>query len=202
MNIKQLIAVGALAVGFSSCGLLGNTLTGGPLFSGTVSATTAVPPASSHKLALVRFNDFGTDGTETVQAAAFATTIAINGGAGAFSGALAPTIDLGSSDLRFYTVAVYDDKTKDDIYNTVATGPNGEKDVLLADSANGNTASGRRFFVYAKVDGTWTVGKPLKAGWNLITDFSKNSSVLLNAGRGEDTVTQAGGFGGIDITYP
>ena len=202
MNIKQLIAVGGLALGFSSCGLLGNTLSGGPLFSGTVSATTAVPAASSYKLALVRFNDFGTTGSDTFQAAAFATTIAINNGSGAFSGALAPTIDLGNDNQRFYTVAVYDDKTKDDIYNTTATGPNGEKDALLADSANGNTASGRRFFVYAKADGTWTAGKPLKAGWNLVTDTSKNSSVLLDAGRTEDVVTQAGGFGGIDITYP
>ena len=206
MNIKQLIAIGALAVGFSSCGLFGNALGGGPAFSGVVATTppAGVPAASSYKLALVRFTDFGNTGSDTIQAAAFATTISINGGTGAFSGFLAPTIDLGNDNQRFYKVAIYDDKTKDDIYNTTATGPNGEKDVLLADSTNGKTASGNRFFLYAKVDGTWSAGadKAIKAGWNLVTDPSKDSSLTVDFGRSDDKVTQAGGFGGIDITYP
>ncbi len=206
MNIKQLIALGALATVFSSCGLFGNALGGGPAFSGTVATTppAGAPAASSYKLALVRFTDFGNTGSDTIQAAAFADTVQVNGGTGAFSGFLAPTIDLGDNDQRFYKVVVYDDKTKDGIYNTIATGSNGEKDVLLADSANGKTASGNRFFVYAKLDGTWTTGenKAIKAGWNLVTDPSKNSSVTADLGRGDDLVTQAGGFGGVDITYP
>ena len=206
MNIKQLIALGALATVFSSCGLLGNAVGGGPAFSGTVATTppAGAPAASSYKLALVRFTDFGNTGSDTIQAAAFSTTVQVNGGTGVFSGFLAPTIDLSDNDRRFYKVVVYDDKTNDDIYNTVATGPNGEKDVLLADSANGKTASGNRFFVYVKVDGAWTAGenKALKAGWNLVTDPSKDSSVTADLGRADDTVTQAGGFGGIEITYP
>ena len=205
MNIKQLIALGALATVFSGCGLFGNALGGGPAFSGVVATTppAGVPAASSYKLALVRFTDFGNTGSDTIQAAAFATTISINGGTGAFSGFLAPAIDLGNDNQRFYKVAIYDDKTKDDIYNTTATGPNGEKDVLLADSANGKTANGNRFFVYAKVDDTWTAGKPIKAGWNLITDPNKDdASLTVDAFRNDDIVTQAGGLGGIDITYP
>ena len=209
MNIKQLIALGALATVFSSCGLLGNAVSGGPAFSGTVATTVTNPPAgapaaSSYKLALVRFTDFGNAGSDTIQAAAFSTTIQINGGTGVFSGFLTPTIDLGNSDQRFYKVAIYDDKDKNDIYNTTATGPSGEKDVLLADSANSKTASGNRFFLYAKVDGTWSTGadKDIKAGWNLVTDPSKDSSVTVDALRSDDKVTQAGGFGGIDITYP
>ena len=205
MNIKQLIAVGALAVGFSSCNLLGNAVQGGPAFSGVVASTppAGAPAASSYKLALVAFTDFGNSGSDTIQAAAFSTTVQVNGGTGIFSGFLAPTIDLGSSDQRFYKVVVYDDKTNDDIYNTVATGPKGEKDVLLADSTNGKTANGNRFFVYAKVDGTWTTGISLKAGWNLVTDPNKDSKVTADLGvRSDDKVTQAGGFGGIDITYP
>lgn len=202
MNIKQLIAVGALAIGFSSCGLFGNAVTGGPAFSGTVATTTAVPDASSYKLALVRFTAFTTGGSDTFQAAAFATTIAINGGTGAYSGFLAPNLDLGNDSQRFYKVAIYDDKTKDDIYNTTATGPNGEKDALLADSTNGSSAGGNRFFVYAKTDGNWTAGEDLKAGWNLVTDTNKDSNLLADTGRSDDSVTQAGGFGGITITYP
>ena len=206
MNIKQLIALGALATVFSSCGLLGNAVGGGPAFSGTVATTppAGAPAASSYKLALVRFTDFGNTGSDTIQAAAFSTTVQVNGGTGLFSGFLAPTIDLGNDDRRFYKIAVYDDKTNDDIYNTVATGPNGEKDVLLADSTNGKTANGNRFFLYAKVDGTWSTGaeKEIKAGWNLVTDPSKDSSVTADLGRSDDKVTQAGGLGGIDITYP
>ena len=44
MNIKQLIAVGALAVGFSSCGLLGNAVQGGPAFSGLVATGEQASP--------------------------------------------------------------------------------------------------------------------------------------------------------------
>ena len=46
MNVKQLIAVGALAIGFSSCGLFGNAVQGGPLFSGNVGGT---PPRSEER---------------------------------------------------------------------------------------------------------------------------------------------------------
>lgn len=200
MNIKQLIAVGALAVGFSSCNLLGNAVQGGPAFSGVVATTppAGVPAASSYKLALVRFTDFGNP-PNTVQAAAFATTIAINGGTGAYSGFLAPAIDLNGDARRFYKVAVYDDKNNDDKYDTSAAGT---QDVVLADSIAANAPGGRRFFVYSNADDLWTTGKILRVGWNLVSDPTKNSSVTTDLGRGDDTVTQAGGFGGIDITYP
>jgi hypothetical protein len=199
MNVKQLLAIGAVAAGFTSCGLLGNTLSGGPQFSGSVGGT--APTAGSYKLALVRFTDFGTSGSDTFQAAAFATTIRINGGTGVYSGALVPTIDLGNDNLRFYKIAVYDDKTGDDIYNTNAQNTNGERDVILADSVNGKANGGNRFFVFAKADTTWTSGKTLKAGWNLVTDVNKDSSTTLDVGRSDDAITQAGGFGGVDIVY-
>ncbi len=200
MNIKQLIALGALATVFSSCGLFGNALGGGPAFSGTVSTTppAGVPTASSYKLALVRFTDFTTP-PNTVQAAAFATSIAINGGTGAYSGFLSPAIDLNGEARRFYKVAVYDDKNNDDKYDTSAAGT---QDAVLADSIATNAPGGRRFFVYSSTDDLWTTGKVLKIGWNLVSDPTKNSSVTADVGRNDDTVTQAGGFGGIEIAYP
>jgi hypothetical protein len=199
MNVKQLLAVGAIAAGFTSCGLLGNTLSGGPLFSGTVGGT--APTASSYKLALVQFTAFGDNGSSTFQAAAFGTTIRINGGTGVYNGALVPSIDLGNDNQRFYKIAVYDDRDNNDIYNTVATAPDNTKDTILADSINNKADGGNRFFVYAKADGTWTAGQPLKAGWNLVTDVQKNSSLLGDVNRSDDLVTQAGGFGGITINY-
>ena len=200
MNIKQLIAVGALAVGFSSCGLLGNAIGGGPAFSGTVSTTppAGVPAASSYKLALVRFTDF-TNPPNTVQAAAFATTIQLNGGTGAYSGFLSPAIDLNGDTRRFYKVAVYDDKNNDDKYDTSAAGT---QDAVLADSIDKNAPGARRFFVYSNADDLWTTGKVLKAGWNLVSDPSRDSSVTADAFRSDDAVTQATGFGGIEIAYP
>lgn len=200
MNVKQLIALGALATVFSSCGLFGNALGGGPAFSGVVATTppASVPAASSYKLALVRFTDFAAP-PNTVQAAAFATTIAINGGTGAYSGFLSPAIDLNGEARRFYKVAVFDDKNNDDKYDTSAPGT---QDAVLADSIAANAPGGRRFFVYSSTDDLWTTGKVLKTGWNLVSDPTKNSSVTADLGRGDDTVTQAGGFGGIDIAYP
>ena len=200
MNVKQLIAVGALAIGFSSCGLFGNAVQGGPLFSGNVGGTP--PSPATYQMAVARFTDFGAPDTN-FQAAAFATAIQINNGVGAYSGSLVPTIDLNGDARRFYKVVVYDDKNGDNKYDTTASGT---KDVVLADSTNGKAVGGKRFFLYSNADDVWTTGgadKAIKKGWNLVTD-PKNDTVGTGidlGGRADDVVTQAGGFGGLDISY-
>ena len=197
MKILNLAALGFVALGLSSCGLLGNALNGGPSFAGGVDGT--VPASSNYGLALVRFTTFGGASAEQSQTAAFATTIKINGGSGGFSGFLVPNIELGSDNQRFYKVMVFEDKTNDDRYDLDATNANGEKDRALADSMNGKALGGNRFFVYAKNDGTWTAGTPVKMGWNLVTDVNRDTTTDVNLGRADDLVSQ--NLGGITITY-
>jgi hypothetical protein len=196
-NITKIAALGFVALGLSSCGLLGNAFGGGPAFSGGVEGV--VPASTNYSLALVRFTTFGGTSAEQSQTAAFATTIKINGGNGGYSGFLVPSIELGSDSQRYYKVVVYEDKTNDDRYDLDATNSTGEKDRLLADSTNGKSAGGNRFFVYAKNDGEWVAGKPIKAGWNLVTDVNKDTTTDIAIGRGDDTVSQ--NLGGITITY-
>ena len=155
--------------------------------------------SSNYGLALVRFTTFGGASGEQSQTAAFATTIKINGGTGGFSGFLVPNIELGTDNQRFYKVVVFEDKTNDDRYDLDATNSTGEKDRLLADSMNGKALGGNRFFVYAKNDGTWTAGTPVKMGWNLVTDVNRDTTTDVNLGRADDLVSQ--NLGGITITY-
>jgi hypothetical protein len=197
MKVLQLFALGMVAVSISSCGLLGNALGGGPGFSGNVEGL--VPTSTNYRLGILRFTTFGGAGQEQSETAAFATTIEINGGSGSYAGFLVPNIDLGADAQRFYKFIVFEDKTGDSKYDLDATNNNGEKDKLLVDSSNGKTASGNRFLVYSKADGTWTTGKPLKQGWNLVTDANNDTTTDLNLFRSDDLVTQ--GLGGITITY-
>jgi hypothetical protein len=195
MNVKHYLAMGLVAVGFSSCGLFGNAISGGPLFSGNVEGT--APAASSYKLAALRFSTFGGTDTEQSQTAAFASAIAIANGKADFTGSLVPSIELGNDTQRFYKFAVYDDVNGDGKYDLTAAG---SKDVLLADSTNGKTVSGNRFLVYAAADGMWNANQKIIKGWNLVTDVSKDTTTDINIGRSDDLVTQ--GLSGITITYP
>jgi hypothetical protein len=197
MKVTQLLALGLLAVATSSCGLLGNAINGGPGFSGSVEGTQ--PVASNYGLALVRFTTLGGASQEQSETAAFATSIAINGGTGGFTGFLVPNIDLAGDTQRFYKFVVYEDKTGDGKFDLDATGNNGEKDKALADSTNGKTASGNRFLVYSKLDSEWTTGKTLKAGWNLVTDVNKDTTTVVTAGRNDDLISQT--LGSVTITY-
>jgi hypothetical protein len=197
MNVRQLLAIGALGLGLSSCGLLGNAVSGGPAFSGDV--INPPPAATNYKLAALRFSTFGGTDTEQSETAAFSTTIQISGGNGVFSGFLVPTIELGSETQRFYKLAVYEDKTNDNKYDLTATNGDGQKDVLLADSTNGKAPGGNRFLVYAAQDGEWVSGKAIKKGWNLVVDANRDTTTDIAIGRGDDVVTQ--GLGGITIAY-
>lgn len=197
MKATQLLALGLMALTASSCSLFGNAINGGPSFAGSVEGTQ--PAAANYGLALVRFTTLGGASQEQSETAAFATSIAINGGTGGFTGFLVPNIDPGSDAQRFYKFVVYEDKTGDGKYDLDATGNNGEKDKALADSTNGKTASGNRFLVYSKLEGEWTTGKMLKAGWNLVTDVNKDTTTVVTAGRSDDLITQS--LGGITITY-
>jgi hypothetical protein len=197
MKVTQLLALGLMAVATSGCSLLGNAFNGGPSFAGSVEGSQ--PAAVNYGLALLRFTTFGGTSQEQSETAAFATSIAINGGTGGFTGFLVPNIELAGDTQRFYKFVVYEDKTGDGKYDLDASGNNGEKDKALADSTNGKTASGNRFLVYSKLDAEWTTGKMLKAGWNLVTDVNKDTTTVVTAGRGDDLVTQS--LGGITITY-
>jgi hypothetical protein len=197
MKVTYLLALGLLAVATSSCGLFGNAISGGPGFSGSVEGTQ--PAAANYGLALVRFTTLGGASQEQSETAAFATSIAINGGTGGFTGFLVPNIDVGSDTQRYYKFIVYEDKTGDGKFDLDATGNNGEKDKLLADSTNGKTASGNRFLVYSKTDAEWTTGKNLKAGWNLVTDVNKDTTTVTTVGRGDDVISQT--LGSVTITY-
>jgi hypothetical protein len=198
MNIQSKLAILGLAgLALTSCGLLGNALGGGPAFAGGVNGT--APASSNYSLALIRFTTFGGTSSEQSQTAAFATTIKINGGTGGFSGFLVPSVDMGSDAQRFYKVAVFEDKTGDDRYDLDATNSSGQKDVLLADSMNGKADGGNRFLVFSREAGTWTTGKPLGAGWNLVTDVDRNTTTDANIGRADDVVSQ--NLSGITITY-
>ncbi len=197
MKVTHLLALGLISVAASSCSLFGNAINGGPSFAGSVEGTQ--PAAVNYGLALVRFTTPGGASQEQSETAAFATSIAINGGTGGFTGFLVPNIDIGSDGQRFYKFVVYEDKTGDGKYDLDATGNNGEKDKALADSTNGKTASGNRFLVYSKTDAEWTTGKMVKAGWNLITDVNKNTTTVVTIGRSDDLITQS--LGGITITY-
>jgi hypothetical protein len=197
MNVRHLFALGLVGLSLSSCGLLGNAVSGGPAFSGDV--INPPPAASNFKLALVRFSTLGGSDSEQSQTAAFTTTIQIAGGNGVYSGFLVPSLEIGSDAQRFYKVAVYEDKTNDDRYDLTATNSDGQKDVLLADSINGKAPGGNRFLVYAASDGEWTAGKPLKKGWNLVVDVERNTTTDIAIGRADDQVTQ--GLGGITIAY-
>ncbi len=195
---KSILAVTALGMALTSCGLLGNVISGGPGFAGGVNGT--APAASNYGLSMLRFTSFGGANTEQSETAAFATAIQITGGVGGFSGTLVATLDLGTDTQRFYKFIVYEDKTNDAKYDMDATNGNGEKDRLLADSTNGKAAGGNRFLVFAKTAGEWTSGKPIKAGWNMVTDVDRNTTTDVNLGRGDDVVTQS--LAGITITYP
>ncbi len=197
--MKKRMSVLAVATGLalSSCGLFGNIIGGGPGFSGGVDG--AAPAASNYRLAMLRFTTFGGASNEQSETAGFATAITINGGTGGFSGTLVPNLDLGNDTQRFYKLIVFEDKTTEGKYDLDATSSNGEKDKLLADSTNGKALGGNRFLVYAKADGTWTAGKPLKQGWNLVTDVDRNTTTDANIGRGDDLVSQS--LVGITITY-
>lgn len=193
----QVLAIAALGTVFTSCGLLGNIIGGGPGFSGIVTGT--APAASNYRLAMVRFSSFTGNNNEQAQTAGFATAIQITGGTGGYSGALVPTLDLGNDTQRFYKLVVFEDKTNDGKYDLDATGNNGEKDTLLADSSNGKAAGGNRFLLYSKADGTWTTNQTVKAGWNLVTDVNRDTTTDIAIGRGDDVVTQ--NLSGITITY-
>jgi hypothetical protein len=197
MKVNQLLALGIMALASSSCSLLGNAFNGGPSFAGSVEGTQ--PAAANYGLALVRFTTLGGASQEQSETAAFATSIAINGGTGGFTGFLVPNIDVGSDTERYYKFMVFEDKTGDGKYDLDASGNNGEKDKALADSTNGKTASGNRFLVYSKLEAQWTTSKTLKAGWNLITDVNKDTTTVTTIGRGDDLITQS--LGGITITY-
>jgi hypothetical protein len=197
MNIKNYLALGLVAAGLSSCGLFGNTFSGGPLFSGNVEGT--APAATNYKLAAVRFSTFGGTGNEQSENAAFATAIQIAGGTGDYTGSLTPNVELAGDAQRFYKFVVYEDNTGDGKYDLDATSSDGKKDKLLADSTNGKTASGNRFLVYAANDGEWTPGQAVKKGWNLVTDVKKDTTVDVAVGRTDDLVTTT--LGGITITY-
>ncbi len=197
MKVTHLLAMGVAALGFSSCNLIGNAFSGGPAFSGTVEGTP--PAAASYSLATVQFTTFGGTAPEQSETAAFASAVQIGGGTGAYSGFLVPNIELGNDTQRFYKFIIYEDKTGNGRYDLDATNDKGQKDAVLADSANGKTASGNRFLVYSKNDGTWTAGQPIKAGWNLVTDVKKDTTTDVAIGRGDDLVTQ--GLAGITITY-
>jgi hypothetical protein len=197
MNVRQVLALGLVGLGLSSCNLLGNAVSGGPAFSGDVINTP--PAASNYKLALIRFSTFGGSDSEQSQTAGFTTTIQIAGGNGVYSGFLVPTLDIGGDAQRYFKVAVYEDKTNDDRYDLTATNSDGQKDVLLADSINGKAPGGNRFLVYAAQDGEWAAGKPLKKGWNLVVDVERNTTTDIALGRSDDQVTQ--GLGGITIAY-
>ncbi len=197
--MKKRISVLAVATGLalSSCGLIGNIAGGGPGFAGGVDGT--APTASNYRLATLRFTTFGGTSNEQSETAAFATAITINGGTGGFSGTLVANLDLGNDTQRFYKLIVFEDKTTEGKYDLDATSSNGEKDKLLADSTNGKAIGGNRFLVYSKADGTWTANKPLKQGWNLVTDVDRNTTTDANIGRGDDIVSQS--LAGITITY-
>jgi hypothetical protein len=176
MKVTHLLALGAVALGFSSCNLIGNAVNGGPAFSGTVEGTP--PAAASYSLAAVQFTTFGGTAPEQSETAAFASAVQIGGGTGGYSGFLVPSIELGGDTQRFYKFIIYEDKTGNGRYDLDATNDKGQKDAVLADSANGKTASGNRF---------------------LVTDVKKDTTTNLTVGRSDDLVTQ--GLAGITITY-
>jgi hypothetical protein len=167
-KVAKLMALSGAALLLGSCGLLANVGGGGPVLMGTVSAATgtAVPAASEYRMALVRYSIFG-PGASELEAAEFLTPFTLSGGAGAFTGSLPASVDVGSGNTRaYYRVIVFDDVVDDNKYDRNATNGAGAKDRLLADSANGKGEGGNRYLIYANDNQDYVAGKPLSKGWN------------------------------------
>jgi hypothetical protein len=192
------LSTGVLFLG--SCGLIGNVISGGPAVSGTVSAAEGqtATPATEYRLSLVRYNIFGPN-AEELEAADFASPITLNGGTGAFAGSLPPTIGTGTGTRAYFRVVVYDDIVDDNKYDRNATNSANAKDRILADSANGKAEGGNRYLVYVSDNQDYVANKPLKKGWNLITDPNRDTNLSLNFGTDDDVVTQT--LTGINIKY-
>jgi hypothetical protein len=200
-SIIKLLSLSGAALLLGSCGLLSNIGSGGPVVTGTVSATpgTAVPAASEYRMTLVRYSLFGPDASE-LEAAEFLTPFTLSGGVGSFTGSLPASIDVGSGNTRaFYRVIVYDDLVDDNKYDRNAVNGAGAKDRLLADSANGKGEGGNRYLIFATDNQDFVAGKPLSKGWNLVVDPNRDTNLVLGIGTADDTVTQV--IGGVSITY-
>lgn len=200
-TIPKMMLLSGAALLLGSCGLLANIGGGGSVVTGTVSAApgTAVPAASEYRMTLLRYSPFG-PGASELEDAEFLTPFTLSGGAGAFTGSLPASIDVGSGNTRaYYRVVVYDDLIDDNKYDRNATNGAGAKDRLLADSANGKGEGGNRYLIYVTDNQNFVAGKPLSKGWNLVVDPNRDTTLVLNVGTADDTVTQA--IGGVNITY-
>lgn len=200
MNILKKVTFGTLALGsaiaLSSCGLLGNAISGGPVVTGNVTGT--APAATEYRLAIVRYSAFGPSATE-LESAEFAAAFAVTGGVGAYTGTLPATIDVGGGTRGIFRVVIYDDINDDNKYDRNATNGAGQKDKLLTDSANGKVSDGDRYLVYATDNQDYGGGKVLVKGWNLVVDVNKDTNLTLGTGTADDTVTQT--ITGVSISY-